>query len=934
MKSTKIILFVLYFIVTQSYIHAQNAVVKTANKKQMLKEWMLQSSTQVTDADSMVSTSDFNSEKWVKAQVPTTVLRALVKAGIYPDPHFDLNDLKIPDASDDLSKRLDLNRYSHLKGVPNPFKDPYWFRTTFRIPKEEKGRQVWLNFDGINYRADVWLNGKQIAGAQEMAGMFQRFKYNVTEYANQEGENILAVKIHQVDHVGTPNPGFQFKPFGHHRGSSEDIWKDVTLKFMGGWDCAPVVRDRNTGLYQDVYLTYSNNVVIVDPYIVTDLPLPDTTRANITVSTELKNVEKSSVKGVLKGTIDLIKEVDFYTYKKEMPGHFETVTFKKEVDIPAGETITVSFSPEEFSQLTIKNPYLWWPNGYGKQYLHNLNLSFEIDGAVSDNRNTTFGIREITNTFKEIDGEFGRIFWVNGERIFCRGGFLQPDMMLDMNEKRIYDETRFLAEANINMIANEDMPSPPDHIMDIYDKYGMLNWEVFYQCWTSYPGTKSMAYPLDTKLSLKNDYDIIKRYRNHPGLVMWVGQIETMFREELYLPLRQYIKELDPTRPFLPTSSCGWDVDKLTPYIKPDLPLGMTDEGAPDYTWYPHSYYYKKVLEVKQQMFRNEMGVPAISTLSSMKKYIFDLGQGKKDSIYPLDKKWAYHDAWDGSGYAYGAYDRAIREEYGQPSTVEEYIRHAQYVNAGSYRAMFEAANHRMWDITSGVMLWKLNATWPQVLWQIYDWFLNPNAAYFYTKKALEQVHIQLDENAFTVSVINTNHQAHQNLTANVRVLNSDMKVKWEKEEKFDMEEDRYKELFKLPVLKGVTPVYFVKLILKDVKGNIVSDNFYWFSSAKDQVDLSEIARMPKVKLKIVQKFSWKGDEGVMEVKVKNPSDKLAFFNRLMITKGEKGDEVLPTFWSDNYFSLLPGEEKVVTAHFYRPDLDGKKPVIMIDKDI
>ncbi|MDD2611880.1 MAG: beta galactosidase jelly roll domain-containing protein, partial [Bacteroidales bacterium] len=252
MKSTKIILFVLYFIVTQSYIHAQNAVVKTANKKQMLQEWMLQSSTQVTDSDSMVSTSDFNSEKWVKAQVPTTVLRALVKAGIYPDPHFDLNDLKIPDASDDLSKRLDLNKYSHLKGVPNPFKDPYWFRTTFRIPKEEKGRQVWLNFDGINYRADVWLNGKQIAGAQEMAGMFQRFKYNITEYANQEGENILAVKIHQVDHVGTPNPGFQFKPFGHHRGSSEDIWKDVTLKLMGGWDCAPVVRDRNTGLYQDV----------------------------------------------------------------------------------------------------------------------------------------------------------------------------------------------------------------------------------------------------------------------------------------------------------------------------------------------------------------------------------------------------------------------------------------------------------------------------------------------------------------------------------------------------------------------------------------------------------------------------------------------------------------------------------------------------------
>lgn len=934
MKQIKIILFVLYFIVTQFGTNAQNSVGNTTKKKQFLKEWEMQSSTQITTADEIVSTSGFNCKNWVKAEVPTTVLSALVKAGIYPDPHFDLNNLRIPDASDDLSKRLDLNKYTHLEDVPNPFKDPYWFRTTFQIPPEKKGKKVWLNFDGINYRADVWLNGKQIANAQEMAGMFLRFKYNVTDFINQEGENILAVKVHQVDHIGTPNPGFQFEPFGPSRGSSEDIWKDVTLKFSGGWDCAPVVRDRNMGIYQDVYLIYSDDVLIINPYIVTDLPLPDTTRVNISVSTELKNVGESSVKGVLKGAIDLIKEIDFYTYKKKMPGHFKTVMFEKEVDIPAGKTITVSFSPEEFSQLIIKNPYLWWPNGYGKQYLHNLNLSFEIDGKVSDVQNTAFGIREITNTFKEIDGEFGRIFWINGKRIFCRGGFLQPDMMLDMNEKRIYDEIRFLAEANINMIASEDMPSPPDYVMDICDKYGMLVWEVFYQCWTSYPGTRSMAYPLDTELSLKNDYDIIKRYRNHPSLVMWVGQIETMFREELYVPLRQYIKELDPTRPFLPTSSCSWDVDKLTPYIKPDLPLGMTDEGEPDYTWYPHPFYYNKVLEIKKQMFRNEMGVPAISTLSSMQKYIFDLGQGKKDSIYPLDKKWAYHDAWDGDGYAYRAYDKAIREGFGQPSTVEEYIRHAQYVNAGSYRAMFEAANHRMWDITSGVMIWKLNATWPQVLWQIYDWFLNPNAAYFYTKKALEPVHIQLNENNFTVSVINTNHRAHNNLTANVRVLNSDMKMKWEKEVRFDIEENRYKELFKLPELKGLTPVYFIKLVLKDVKGNVVSDNFYWFSSLEDEADLSEITKLTRVKLKISHNLHWEDNEGVMNVKVKNPSDKLAFFNRFMITKGDKGDEVLPSFWSDNFFSLLPGEEKIITVRFSKQDLDGEKPVLALDKEI
>jgi hypothetical protein len=329
-------------------------------------------------------------------------------------------------------------------------------------------------------------------------------------------------------------------------------------------------------------------------------------------------------------------------------------------------------------------------------------------------------------------------------------------------------------------------------------------------------------------------------------------------------------------------------------------------------------------------MFRDEMGVPAVSTLSSMKKYIFNLGKGAKNDIYPLDKTWAYHDAWDGDGYAFKAYDNAIRQQYGQPSTAEEYIRWAQYVNAGSYRAMYEAANHRMWDITSGVMIWKLNATWPQVLWQLYDWFLNPNSAYFYAKKALEPLHIQLNENDFTVSVINTNHKEHSKLIATVRVIDFNLNVKWKKEEQFNIGEDRYKELFKLPIIENLTPTYFVKLELKDQNGNIVSDNFYWFSS-KSKTDLSDLTKLQKVDLEMKYKLSYEYDDVIMKVTVKNPSDKLAFFNRLMITKGQGGEEVLPTFWSDNFFSLLPGEVKTLTARFAKQDIEGKDPVLAID---
>ncbi len=909
--------------------------IHATDGKQLLKNWELKSSTQVLQTGNILSLPSYKADRWIKAVVPTSVLSALVKAGVYPDPHFDLNDLKIPDASDDLNRRLGLSKYSYIKGVANPFKHPYWFRTKFRIPASQKGRHTWLNFDGINYRADVWVNGKQVANHKEMAGMFLRFKYDVTKFVSADKENVVAVKIYQVDNVGTPSPGYLFEPFGQGRGQGAEIFRDVTLKFMAGWDCSPVVRDRNMGMYQNVYLTYTGDVNIEHPYIVTDLHLPDTTNAYLTVSAELRNTGTATRKGVLRGTVNLMNEIDFCTYKKQMQGSMPTVVFEKEVEVPAGQTVTVSFSPNEYAQLHIKNPYLWWPNGYGMQHLHRLDLTFEINKKVSDIQSTTFGIRKITSTLKELNGEYGRIFWVNGKRIFARGGFIQPDMLLDMNKKRMYDEARLLASTGVNMIANEDMPSPPEEVMETYDKYGLLMWEVFFQCWTSYPGEESFKNPIDAKLALRNMYDVVKRYRNHPSLALWCMQIETIVRKELYVPLRQYIHENDTTRPFIATSSHGWDVDRLTPYMKPDLPTGMTDENEPDYTWYPHPYYYNKVLEVKDQMFRNEMGVPAVSTLASMKKYIYNLGKGEKNAYYPLDKVWAYHDAWDSiccppSSYAYKPYDNAIRQQFGQPSTAEEYIRWAQYINAGSYRAMYEAANHRMWDITTGVMLWKLNATWPQVLWQIYDWFLNPNAGYYYAKKALEPLHIQMNEHNRMVTVVNTMHRSHQELTADVRLYDFNMNIAWQKQQPLSIGEDRYQELFTIPQPDGITPVYFARLLLKDKNDKIVSENFYWLS-ADGKNDFRAITRIPKVNLQLTATSTIKDGDIIMKVKAKNPTNRLAFMHRLMITKGENGEEILPTFWTDNFLTIFPNEEREVTAIFACQDLGGASPVLKLD---
>ncbi len=932
MKTLKLILLIPVIGFIQSCSHVRH---DDKFEKQFLKNWTMQSSLLVKAKEEKIADGGYKDNSWYKVEVPTTILRALVKEGVYPDPHLDVNNFKIPDASDELNKRLGLAKYSHIKGVPNPFKDPWWFRTTFEIPDEKADKRVWLNFDGINYRAEVWVNGHKIVDKKDMTGAFLRFKFDITKYVKKRDENILAVKIYQVDHPGAAVPGKQFDIFGQSRGYGEEMYKDATIIVSSGWDCAPVVRDRNMGMYQDVFLTYTGAVDIVDPYVDTVLPDNDTTKADLTVHAELVNVSSEPVKGILKGSIDLMKEVDFDTYVREMPGHMQTISFEKALEIPAGKTIDIRLNKDDFPSLSVKNPHLWWPTGYGRQYLHNLRLSFETKGSTSDEENTMFGIREIKTTLKEIEGTYGRVFWVNGKKVFVRGGWLQPDMMFDMSKKRWYAEARLIANSGIDIVANEEMPPIPNHVVEAFDKYGLLFWETLFPCSVSYPGREKFKYPLDAGLAVRGAQDMIKRYRHHASLALWAFTNEVMLREEIYTPVRNLFREMVPSAPFIPTTCIRWDVDSLTPYIKPDLPLGTTDISYPGYNWQPDEYYYKMVLKVKDQMLRNEMGCPSVPVLSSMQKMIFNLGNGKKNALYPLDSVWAYHGAWDKgngeSGYAFKDYDDAIRNYYGSPESVEDYIRKAQYVNAGCYRAMYEAANHRMWDITQGVLIWKINSIWPTVVWQIYDWFLNPTSAYYFTQKALESIHIQLNEHDFTVSVINTEYRELKDYSASVKVFDFDLNTKWEKEKSFSMGENRYKELFKLPEIQGLSTVYFVKLELKDKQGKTISDNFYWFST-KREPDFRQLSKLEPVDLKIDVQTVDEDTEYLIKVEVENASDGLAFMNRLMVCKGEGGEEVLPTIWSDNFFTLLPDEHKVLTARVAKADLNGKKPVVVQDK--
>lgn len=892
-------------------------------------DWAIKSSTQLSEEGNVISTAGFHQGMWFPARVPTTVLNAFVQDGIYPDPRIGMNNFKIPDVSDSFNRKYDLTRYSILPGDLNPWKDPYWFRREFEMPAAYKGKRLTLHFDGINYRADVWLNGHQLAGKQDMVGMFLRFDYDISDFVKFNKANYLAVKIYQVDHPGVP--GVQFTVFGNNRGHAEDIFKDETLKFSGGWDCAPVIRDRNMGIYRDVYITASGPVSIEDPFVVTILPLPDTSRADIKISMELNNKSNRKVNGILQARISLLDTLVFPTYRKVLRGSMQDILISKEVSLEAGKSMQVKLDPSEFPVLTINNPYLWWPNGYGKQYLHKLTLTFKTGSKISDSNDITFGIREVKNELKKTGNDYGRVFYINGRRVFCKGGWLQPDALLHESTKRIYDEARLLANANVNMVASEDAPSPPDEVLEAFDKYGLMCWETFYQCWRMYPGNKATENnPLDHKLAIRESQDIIKRYRNHPSLVLWCVANEVTVAEDIYTTVRKYVSDLDGTRPFIPTSSISWNVDKLTPYIKADLPLGTTDDGDPDYNWNPESYYFKKILEVDKQAFRNELGVPSVPVYSSLKKFIPQFPADLKNPLFPLDSIWAEHGAWDGNNYAFRGYDHAIRTRYGKPVSVNDYANKAQLVNANSYRAMFEAANHRMWDITNGIMLWKLNSCWPTVLWQLYDWFLCPGAAYYFAQNAMEPIHIQMNADNHMVTVINTRHENLDSLSVRAMILDINGKKVWSKKLSVTIGADRYVEIFKIPEKLHVGNVYFIKLRLIAPNGKLISENTYW-QSPNIPPEYAALQNIKPVALKISSQAAITGEEYRVEIKLKNPSERISFFNRVEISKGKGGDEVLPTFWSTNYITLFPGEERTVTAVLAINDLKDDKGYIHID---
>lgn len=805
--------------------------------------WQLQRASEVQAGGVEIASPAYKAEGWVTATVPGTVLTSYKNVGALADPNYADNQLMISESF---------------------FNSNFWYRNEFQLPQSFKRDRVFLNFDGINWKANVYLNGKQVG---RLEGAFIRGKFDVTDCV-KEGTNVLAVEIIKNAHIGAiKEKNKQSTDFNGGILGADNPTFHATI----GWDWIPTMRGRNIGIWNDVFLTTTGKVTVQDPYVQTQFALPDTTQARLTAEVVVKNHDGKDVSGVLQGRVG-------------------DVTFEQPVQLKAGEERTVVFDADRFPQLQVKNPRLWWPNGYGTSYLYDANFTFKVGEEVSDARDFKVGIRQMT--FNEDGGVLN--LYVNGRRFIGRGGnWGFSESNLNYRGREYETAVAYHADMNFTMLRNWVGMIGDEELYDACDKYGIMIWQDF---WLANPADGPDPYYPDMFIANAEDY--VKRIRSHASIGLYCGRNEGFPPETIDKALRRIVKEEHPGMHYI--SSSADDVVS----------------GHGPYRMLPAKTYF--TLETGNDKFHSERGMPNVLTYESF------LRTYSPEGIWPQSDQWGMHDYTLEGAQGATSFNEIIATGYGQPESAKEFADLAQWVNYDGHRSLFESrSKNRM-----GLLMWMSHSCWPSMVWQTYDYYFEPTAAYFAIKKASEPLHIQWNPATDEVEVVNYHAGLRPGLKARVQVLNMDATVAWEKEVSVDSREDTTEKCIKLEFPDGLSQVHFIKLTLEE-NGKAVSENFYHRSKVEN--NYQALKQLPKVSLRAQTQYD-KGDDGEWkaEVTVENRSDAPALMVRLNIVGDKDGKQFLPIFYSDNYFALLPGETKVVRVHWKDVDTRGNAPLLKV----
>ncbi len=839
---------------------AQQAIIEQTTPQQTIGNWQMQDSAKVPAAAPVISTAAFSPQGWYAATVPGTVLTTLVNNGVYPNPTYGENMRAIPES---------LNKTS------------YWYRTTFTVPASHKGRHTWVHFAGINYTAEIWVNGHQ-AGA--MRGAFIRGDFDISEFVKPGRSAILAVLVTPQPHPGIPHEHTVALGVGANGG--ETAIDGPTFLSTIGWDWLPAVRDRDTGIWLPVTLDATGPVIVRDPFVTADLS-PSHETADLHVSTTLENKSPKPVAGTLVGVIHAEN------------AEASDITFQRPITIAANGTEAIALDSQSTPELHLASPKLWWPNGYGPQNLYTLTLRFDVETKSSDTATRQFGVRKIE--YQVSDSENLTIS-VNGVRVMVRGGNWGLDeAMKRVTRERLDAQFHLHALANLNLIRNWVGQSTSPDFYDMADKYGILLWDEFFQ-----PNPFDGPNVTDIPTYIANVTDKVVRYRNHPSIAVWCARNEGYPPKELDDQLKALMARIDPSRLYQSNSADGRGVSSHGPYY-----------------WRSPRFFY-----ALNESFKTETGSVSVPTIESIQ------GMMPEKDWETINDDWAQHDMAAGAQRG-NQFPGMLAERYGPIRNLADFVQKGQLATYEAFRAMYEGRNAQMFKETTGVITWMSHPAQPSFVWQLYHYDLEPNAALFGAKKAAETVHVQFNEENRGIEVVNNRPDALAGLKVTEMIY------------RFDGTLDSHKvypvaqvpgsttiKAAQIEVDTRITPLYFIKLILTDSAGTILSTNFYWQHVAQDQYD--GLMDLPTVTLDAEATTHTEGDNTIITVTLHNATDHVALLSHLQLHQKKSGHRVLPVFYSDNYISLVPGEYSTVkieaaTKDLRGKDLQGDDPLVELD---
>ena len=841
--------------------------------------WKIQSSAKVSETGEAVSRPGFSTSGWYSASAPETVFAVLVENGVYKDPFFGMNLRSVPGVQYDIGSEF----ANQEMPADSPYAVPWWYRNEFDVPASDKGKQIWLAFKGINYRADIWVNGKKLAGSDQVVGAFRRYEFNVTDFVQPGAKNVVAVE------VSAP-----------HANELGITWVD--------WN--PTPPDKDMGLWQEVVLSSSGPVTVRHPFVETKLDLVGAPIAHLTVRATLHNSSNTPVKGTLRGKIQ---------------GGGFSVDFSQDVSLDASEEKEVALSPDTIPGLNILKPRLWWPYQMGEPFLHNLSLQFETaPGQISDGQTMQFGIVQTTSEMTP-DGYF--LLKVNGKPVLVRGGGWAPDMLLRVNESRREAEFRYVKEMGLNTIRLEGKLED-ESFMNRADRDGILVMAGWCCCdaWEKWGKWGEE----NKQVSVNSLRDQLLRLRSHPSLLVWLNGSDNPpppDREQAYLDVE---KEVHWPKPVLSSATAK----------KADVTGDSGVKMSGPYDYVPPDYWLVDTKAGGAYGFNTETSPgPAVPPVEELKKLF------PPDKLWPMNEFWDFH-AGGGEFKNIDLFANALQKRYGDAKNATDFAWKSQAMTYEGERAMFEAYGRNKYKST-GIIQWMMNNAWPSIIWHLYDYNLVPAGGYFGTKKALEMVHIQFSYDDRTVTVVNGEQEAQNGLKAVAKIYDTSMKERFSHDAQIDVPADGVARSFAVPEPADISTTYFLDLRLFSSDGTLVSQNFYWLSTKPDVLDFaksewyytpmtafadfSDLEKLPKEKIKASLHTQTGTDEMTAHVSVENPGKHLAFLVRLRLLRGKDGPEIVPVFWGDNYFSLLPGEKRTIDVKIRNSDLNGATPILAVD---